>query len=119
MAGLADMARSFAAGGGDGGLAGDAGSPDLEAMDPNAPEEGPGGGGDEQLMQGISMIEGALEGLPGDLAEKARKHLEGLKEIASQAEAVETPDEQTAEANAGQEEMPPGSPSMGGSPESM
>jgi len=97
MAGLGDMARAMAAGGG--GMGGDMGSPDMESQDPNAPEAGPEmGGGDpsEMLTQGISMIEGALETLPGDLAEKARKHLEGLKEIAAQGQAAGgTPDDQT------------------------
>lgn len=97
MAGLGDMARMMAAGGGDGGMAGDAGSPDMQAQDPNAPEAGPEAGGDpgEMLTQGISMIEAALETLPGDLAEKARKHLEGLKEIAAQGQAAGgSPDDQ-------------------------
>lgn len=94
MAGLGDMARIFAAGGGGGGMAGDAGSPDMEAQDPNAPEGGPAmgtGDPDQQLSQGISMIESALEGMPGDIAEKARTHLEALKELASQGAAQEGP----------------------------
>ena len=96
MAGMGDMARMMAAGGG--GMAGDAGAPDMESQDPNAPEAGPEmGGGDpsEMLNQGISMIESSIDGLPGDLAEKARKHLEGLKEIAAQGQAAGgTPDDQ-------------------------
>lgn len=117
MAGMGDMARMMAAGGGDGGMSADGQSPDMEAMDPNAPEAGPEmGGGDpgEMIAQGIAMIESALEGMPGDLAEKARKHLEGLKEIAAQGQAAGgTPDDQ-GDPNADQ---PAGTdPGMGAAP---
>lgn len=119
MAGMGDMARMMAAGGG--GMAADAGSPDMQAQDPNAPEGMPqdAGGNAESFEQGISMIESALGNLPGDLAEKARKHLEGLKEISQQADAAggssdapagDTPDG----ANAGQMESP-SEPQVGGS----
>lgn len=90
MAGMADMARMMAASG-DGGMGADAGSPDLEAQDPNAPEDGPeAAGGDpcETIEQALQEIMAAAEQLPGDLAEKARKHVEGLMEICQQAEAA-------------------------------
>jgi hypothetical protein len=121
---MADMARSFAASG-DGGMGGDAGSPDMEAQDPNAPDDMPqDDGGADSLEQGIMMVEAGLAGLPGDLAEKARKMVEGLKEIAVQAQAagggasaddsgMDTPDG----ANAGSIESP-SSPQVGGSAES-
>ena len=122
MSGMADMARSMAASG-DGGMAGDTGSPDMQAQDPNAPEDGPEmGGGGESLEQGIMMVEAGLADLPGDLGEKARKLVEGLKEIAVQAQAAGggSPDDQEAQSpdgsDAGAMEQPPGSgPSMGGS----
>lgn len=122
MAGLGDMARIFAAGGGEGGMAGDAGSPDMAAQDPNAPEEGPMmGTGDpgEQLNQGISMIESALEMLPADVAEKARTHLEALKELSaqSQASAGPTAEDQGPMADVGQMESA-AEPKVGGSAES-
>lgn len=93
MPGMGDMARMMAAGGGDGGggMSSDGGSPDLEAQDPNAPEDGPeAGGGDpcETIEQALQEIMTAAEQLPGDLAEKARKHVEGLMEICEQAEAA-------------------------------
>jgi hypothetical protein len=123
MSGMADMARSFAASG-DGGMGADAGSPDMQAQDPNAPDDSPEmGGGGESLEQGIMMIESGLSGLPGDLAEKARKFVEGLKEIAVQAAAAGggSPDDQSAQSPDGGDasaiEQAPGSgPSMGGSP---
>lgn len=121
MAGMGDVARMMAAGGG--GTAADAEAPDMEAMDPNAPED-PGmmaGSPTDAIEQGISMIESALESLPGDLAEKARKHLEGLKEIVAQGDAAgQSPDDEAAEgdqpegANAGQIESP-SEPQVGGS----
>lgn len=121
MPGMGDIARMMAASGG-GGTAGDTGSPDMEAQDPNSPDGLPSaGGGMDQIEQGISMIEGSLDGLPGDLAEKARKHLEGLKEIVSQGEAAGgTPDDQDPSAdtpdgaNASQIESP-SEPQVGGS----
>jgi hypothetical protein len=124
MAGMSDMARMMAAGGG--GMSADAPSPDMEGQDPNAPEDGPemGGGGDpmEMVEQGIAMIEGGLESLPGDLAQKARQLLEGLKEIVAQGEAASgTPDDQNdptqdqpTGGNAGQTESP-SEPQVGGS----
>lgn len=129
MAGMADMARMMAAGGGDaGGMGAEAGSPDMESQDPNAPEDGPEMGGsdaDEALTQGIQMIEAGITSLPGDLGEKARQLLEGLKEIAVQAEAAEGPEQQAQEgeepdgsdANSGSIESP-SSPQVGGSAES-
>jgi len=121
--GLDDMARSFAAAG-DGGMGGDTGSPDMEAQDPNAPEDGPEmGGGGESLEQGIMMVEAGLADLPGDLAEKARKLVEGLKEIAVQSQAAGggSPDDQSMQApdgaDAGSIESP-SSPQVGGSAES-
>ena len=126
MAGMADMARSMAAGGG-GGMGADAGSPDMEQQDPNAPEDGPEmDGGGEGLEQGIMMCEAGLEGLPGDLAEKARQLVEGLKEIAVQAQAAggggqgeDEPSDTPDGSNSGAMEQAPGSgPSMGGSPAS-
>lgn len=93
MPGMGDMARMMAAGGGDGGggMSGDGGSPDLEAQDPNAPEDGPeqaGGDPAEMIEDCVQQIMAAAEQLPGDLGEKARKHAEGLMEIAQQAEAA-------------------------------
>lgn len=129
MAGMGDMARMMAAGGGDGGgMGGDAGSPDLEAQDPNAPEDGPeAAGGDpaEVVEQALQEIMAAVEQFPGDLAEKARKHVEGLMEICEQAEAAGG---SGAEAGAGGQEATPdgqsdqvegtsqGGGSVGGSP---
>lgn len=115
MAGMGDMARMMAAGGGDGGMGGDVNSPDMESQDPNAPEEGPEMGGDpgEMMEQGIAMIEAGLEQLPGDLAEKARKLLEGLKEISAQgAAAGGTPDDQSDPS----QDQPSSDPGMGAAP---
>lgn len=96
----------------------------MEAQDPNAPEDGPEmGGGGESLEQGIMMVEAGLADLPGDLAEKARKLVEGLKEIAVQSQAAGggSPDDQSMQApdgaDAGSIESP-SSPQVGGSAES-
>jgi hypothetical protein len=70
------------------------------------------------------MVEAGLANLPGDLAEKARKLVEGLKEIAVQSEAAGgSPDDQSMQspdgANAGAMEQAPGSgPAVGGSADS-
>lgn len=127
MPGLDDAARSFAAGGGDGGMSMDTGSPDMEAQDPNAPEDMPGmEDPGESLEQGIMMCEAGLANLPGDLAEKGRKLVEGLKEIAVQAsaaggggaeEGAENDEASPEGANAGAMESP-SSPQVGGSAES-
>jgi hypothetical protein len=116
------MARAFAAGG-EGGMAGDTGSPDMEAQDPNAPEAGPEQGGGDSLEQGIMMVESGLAGLPGDLAEKARKLVEGLKEIAVQASAAGGGQEGAEDQEAAPEGdsaaiESPSAPQVGGSAES-
>lgn len=132
MPGMGDMARMMAAGGGDGGggMSGDGGSPDMEAQDPNAPEDGPEqGGGDpcEMIEEALEQIMGAAEQLPGDLAEKARKHVEALMEICQQAEAAGG---SAQEGSGGQEPAPDGQAdqiegtgqgggSVGGSPVGM
>jgi hypothetical protein len=130
MPGLDDMARAFAAGG-DGGMGADAGSPDMEDQDPNAPEDGPEmGGGDpcEAVEQAMQMALSGVEQFPGDLAEKARKHIEAILELCQQAEAAGGPGGEegggsgapTPDGASDQIESPSSSgPSVGGSPVSF
>jgi len=77
----------------------------MEGAGPEAPPEGmgeEGAAGDPQqdLVTGISMIEGAIEALGGASAEKARAHIEALKAIAQEGEAAAMPDEGPAPENA-------------------
>lgn len=126
MPGMDDMARMMAASGPGGGSM-DTGSPDMEAQDPNAPEDGPEGGGDpcEMIEEAATAIMSAAEQLPGDVGEKVRKHVEALLELCQQAEAAggqgsptgaePTPDGQSDQV----EGTTQGGGSVGGSPVSM
>lgn len=84
MPGMEDLARAMAAGGDTGA---EAQNEPLENPDQGNPEQPAQTNGYEELEQGIAMIEGALDRLPSDDAEKIRNALEGIKEVSIQAQA--------------------------------
>lgn len=116
MASMNDLARAMAAGG-------DTGSESqqepLENPEQGNPEQPTETNAYEELEQGIAMIEGCLDRLPSDDAEKIRQALEGVKEISVQAQASGKPTQEggtDADGDNDGDVAPPGgaSPSPGG-----
>ena len=103
MAGMQDAARGAAidqmGGGGEP-------MPPEEAMEPQGAE----GTGDFEGL--ITPVEGFFDGLPGDVAEQARSHINALRDLAAQGGGEEAPTEPGAKAS-----VPPGGEGGGEAPD--
>jgi len=80
MARLSSAARSMAAGN----LTSADAPPDFANVGQESAEVGPPAPPAPSLEEGLSILEAALESLPPDKAERARSHVEALRQIATE-----------------------------------
>jgi len=103
MPGMQDAARDAAMAGLGGAGGGMPEPPPEEGMEPMGAE----GGGDFEGL--ITPVEGFFDGLPGDVAEQARSHINALRDLAAQGGG-----EEAAPVEPGAEDAGAGAPPGGG-----
>lgn len=103
MPNMGDMARMMAASGGmpgmDGGPVEDPGQ--VEAMAPNDQQDPIA-----EMSGALDAIEGAAAGLPPEMQDKMRQHIEALRALTEEASTQVAQEQPQREPAAGQEPMP-------------